>query len=247
MSEIPECPITKAPLKDPVMDPEGNTYEKSAILEWLAAHGTSPITRTPLAPSQLIPNRALKDLIEKKEQETKMNTSNSKITLPYRTECLSDDQIKVEVAVSKKATHTIVSIEGPDVDETFPVHICCVIDTSGSMGDLATIKNESGSSESDGLTLLDIVKHATKVIIESLGPKDKMSIVEFNSESKCVLLPTIMDDQGKDAAKTALEALEANGGTYLAKGIKHAIDVSNSVGKSLFSSIFILTGTSYSR
>jgi hypothetical protein len=32
---IPLCPITQALLKDPVMDPEGSTYEKSDIMAWL--------------------------------------------------------------------------------------------------------------------------------------------------------------------------------------------------------------------
>lgn len=31
---IPICPITQDVMKEPVIDREGNTYEKSAILEW---------------------------------------------------------------------------------------------------------------------------------------------------------------------------------------------------------------------
>jgi len=33
---------------DPVIDPEGNTYERSAIEDWLSKNQTSPITRNPL-------------------------------------------------------------------------------------------------------------------------------------------------------------------------------------------------------
>ena len=59
-----ECLITGEIMKDPVMDPEGNTYERSAIEDWLGRNPTSPITRASLTKDQLIPNRAVKDAIE---------------------------------------------------------------------------------------------------------------------------------------------------------------------------------------
>lgn len=42
---------------DPVIDREGNSYEKEVILAWLAKSQTSPMTRKPLLPSDLVPNR----------------------------------------------------------------------------------------------------------------------------------------------------------------------------------------------
>ena len=39
------CPITAEIMVDPVVDPDGNSYERQAIETWLARHGTSPITR----------------------------------------------------------------------------------------------------------------------------------------------------------------------------------------------------------
>jgi uncharacterized small protein (DUF1192 family) len=53
------CPITHDVMTDPVMDREGNTYERSAIERWLLTHNTSPITRNPLHSHHLVPNRAL--------------------------------------------------------------------------------------------------------------------------------------------------------------------------------------------
>ena len=47
-SAIPVCPITQEPFWDPVIDPEGNTYEKSAIVQWLNENNVSPITRLPI-------------------------------------------------------------------------------------------------------------------------------------------------------------------------------------------------------
>eukprot|EP00980_Cylindrotheca_fusiformis_P027143 scaffold19016_cov147-Cylindrotheca_fusiformis.AAC.7 len=61
------CPITGELLVEPVIDHEGNTYEKEAILSWLQRSATSPITRNPLTPDQLFPNRALQELIDNDE------------------------------------------------------------------------------------------------------------------------------------------------------------------------------------
>ena len=58
---IPICPITQEPMIEPVIDPEGFSYEKSAILEALSIKRESPITRSVLTSDQLIPNRALID------------------------------------------------------------------------------------------------------------------------------------------------------------------------------------------
>ena len=52
MPSFPESfywPITADLMQDPVVDPEGNSYERSAIEGWLARNATSPVTRAPLA------------------------------------------------------------------------------------------------------------------------------------------------------------------------------------------------------
>jgi len=49
---------------EPVMDREGNTYERTSIEQWLSKHNTSPITRNSLNANHLVVNRALVGLIE---------------------------------------------------------------------------------------------------------------------------------------------------------------------------------------
>ena len=39
------CPITGDLMTDPYIFPDGYTYEKSAIEQWLQLHSQSPITR----------------------------------------------------------------------------------------------------------------------------------------------------------------------------------------------------------
>ncbi|STX28308.1 Ubiquitin fusion degradation protein 2 [Legionella beliardensis] len=64
------CPITQEIMSEPVIfTVDGNSYEKSAITEWLTKHRNSPITREEMEPGQTIekvlkPNRALIDAID---------------------------------------------------------------------------------------------------------------------------------------------------------------------------------------
>jgi len=48
---------------DPVLCPEGHSFERAAIEAWLRTHNTNPVTRKPLTADQLSPNRALKESI----------------------------------------------------------------------------------------------------------------------------------------------------------------------------------------
>ena len=58
------CPITSELMIDPLMTRSGRNFERSAILEWISNHqNTCPMTRQPLRPSDLIPNRALQGKI----------------------------------------------------------------------------------------------------------------------------------------------------------------------------------------
>ena len=51
------CPITHQIMKNPVNAPDGNTYEESALKEWLSRNPTSPITRDPMDSTALVVNR----------------------------------------------------------------------------------------------------------------------------------------------------------------------------------------------
>jgi hypothetical protein len=57
------CPITLEIMNDPVICEDGYTYERSVIMS--IQNSISPITGQPIDKSRLIPNRALKSVIDR--------------------------------------------------------------------------------------------------------------------------------------------------------------------------------------
>ena len=102
--------------------------------------------------------------------------------------------------------------------------ICCVVDVSGSMGTMVAIQGANGTEQS-GLSRLDIAKHALKTIIHSLEENDRLAIVSFESAPSTVLPLTIMDENGRSNALTALEKLSVDGGTDLWDGLRAGLDL----------------------
>ena len=60
------CPINGTIMKDPVQGNDGQTYERSAIVEWLTKHQlNSPITKQPMSVSDLKVNASIRFLCDK--------------------------------------------------------------------------------------------------------------------------------------------------------------------------------------
>ena len=67
------CSLTLELMVDPVLAEDGNTYERSEILKWINMSGTSPLDPSiPLDASRLVPNRAVKQLIEELVASTEL-------------------------------------------------------------------------------------------------------------------------------------------------------------------------------
>ena len=70
MAEPPsnfKCPITLDVMVDPVIGPDGISYEKSAVTRWLRSNSTLP-SRVAATVGQLYPNRGLKANIDEWRQ-----------------------------------------------------------------------------------------------------------------------------------------------------------------------------------
>eukprot|EP00578_Thalassiosira_sp_NH16_P008116 CAMPEP_0181107916 /NCGR_PEP_ID=MMETSP1071-20121207/17342_1 /TAXON_ID=35127 /ORGANISM="Thalassiosira sp., Strain NH16" /LENGTH=589 /DNA_ID=CAMNT_0023191465 /DNA_START=321 /DNA_END=2090 /DNA_ORIENTATION=- len=77
------CPLTKRLMKDPVVDTEGNSYEREAIERWLRVQSSSPINNGYLSMDMLRPDKQLKRAIHKatgkprSKSQTKTKRSSS--------------------------------------------------------------------------------------------------------------------------------------------------------------------------
>ena len=70
LSDALYCPITQDLFIDPVIDPEGNTFEREAIMRWITQHGNSPVTRTPMNDLQLYDNTVITILLMEESKES---------------------------------------------------------------------------------------------------------------------------------------------------------------------------------
>ena len=264
------CAITRCVMTDPVIDPEGHSYERSAIEDWLTRSRTSPVTRTALKPEDLIPNRALRESIE--EYRASVDGSAALMSAPAATEALTESNpplppsaaLPTTISVSHVVAATPIGSPGVVPDGMTEIHavvtvtpptaptgarpgadICCVVDVSGSMGADATMKNESGASESHGLSLLDIVKHALATIIETLEPSDRLAIVAYSTKARTVVPLNLLSSANKSVAKNAVKALSSGGQTNLWDGLKTGLELLRAAGADVApernASLFLLT------
>eukprot|EP00931_Biecheleriopsis_adriatica_P064704 TRINITY_DN39432_c0_g1_i1.p1 TRINITY_DN39432_c0_g1~~TRINITY_DN39432_c0_g1_i1.p1 ORF type:complete len:507 (+),score=101.38 TRINITY_DN39432_c0_g1_i1:32-1552(+) len=134
----------------------------------------------------------------------------------------------------------MVSAEVPAGGARLPADICCVVDVSGSMGEKATYEVD-GVQKDDGLSILDIVKHAVKTVMHTLQDDDMLSLVAFDDKAKTVLPLTSMTADGREQAIQALESLQPGGQTNLWDGLLAGMQaLQGHVGKSQ-KSILLLT------
>ncbi|KAI9008506.1 hint-domain-containing protein [Hyaloraphidium curvatum] len=245
------CPLTQTVMNDPVIDPEGNSYERSAIEEWLSRDetgvGTSPVTRRRLAISQLAPNRALKDAIEEwlrtnqdgdagaragagtAEAPTRpagsqqITTLDTTIRLRATVVPLASRALPGDANVPAHALHVV--LEPPaDSPERTPLDLVCVVDVSGSMGSDAVVKTGT-TTESSGLSVLDIVRHALSTMAHTMGPNDRLAIVKFTDKATTVLPLTAMNEQGLALASRKIAALVPEDSTNIFDGLKTGLEL----------------------
>ena len=77
------CPITLQVFRDPVRAKDGHVYERQAIIKWIVQHGTSPLTRQPLALDDLQTDEHIKDLTKQRRISTvSFDVGNERVTLP---------------------------------------------------------------------------------------------------------------------------------------------------------------------
>jgi hypothetical protein len=121
------------------------------------------------------------------------------------------------------ATDIVVKITPPAEGTRTATDVCAVVDVSGSMG----TETQNGDAESQGLSVLDIVKHACKTVIHSLTEQDRFCLVAYSSQATVKLELTVMDEAGKERASTEVDNLHPGGQTNLWDGLHAGLQVLN--------------------
>jgi hypothetical protein len=132
--------------------------------------------------------------------------------------------ITLEIHPLPERNGVIVSVRPPKEPRIYIEHVPCdivlVIDVSGSMSAEAPAPAVNPSErERNGLTVLDLTKHAARTILETLDKNDRLGLVTFSTEAEVVqqLLP--MTKKNKKAALTKIEGLKVDSMTNLWHGL----------------------------
>ena len=220
MSTIPNeflCPIGLSLMKDPAIAPDGFTYERAAIAEWLSQNTVSPMTRQQMRSTDLRSNHALRQTIEHWLDEHPFAVATSVAAPPFK-----DVPLELSAFCSESQLLLRVAATGPA--ERQPIVLIGILDNSGSMGELAS---GGDSDESFGFTRLDLVKHTIRTIAAILGPQDQLGIVTFSTSARVVIVPTAMDEAGKSRISAALDTVQPDSQTNIWDGIRAASVLAN--------------------
>ncbi|KAK2027076.1 von Willebrand factor type A domain-containing protein [Colletotrichum zoysiae] len=113
-----------------------------------------------------------------------------------------------------------------------PCDIVLVIDVSGSMGCNAPVPANPGEeAENYGLSVLDLVKHAARTVLETLDDGDRLGIVTFASKAKVVQKLTPMDAKNKALAERNIGDMAPVDATNLWHGLLEGIKLFNAAGE----------------
>ena len=216
-----KCPITLDVMTDPVIGPDGHTYERSAIEGWIASgRNTSPVTRGYMSSSSLTPNIALRNAIERWRAAPAAPSVAGSAGAPSP---LSFKRIPMTLHSTVDRTKNLLhmKVTPPFTGERQPIVLTLAIDNSGSMGDPAAqdLTSEAGRT---GFTRLDLVLHVVRMIISMMRDTDTIAITSFSTSATIVLAPTNMTAAGKARALDSLKRIRPDSQTNIWDGIKTA-------------------------
>ena len=243
------CPIGYGLIMDPVIDEFGYTYDKKNIEEWLKQKKTCPLNNKEYNNCNLVPNRALKESIEKFIEENNLKGKKIKVKEIKSTEkkdfIFNKDEFKQNLIFKNRIV---------GYDEDFYLHLklkiptaksnrkhsIILLDTSGSMGQLAKLKNSSGDEEDQGLSLLKVSIHAIKTLLSSFEDGDYISIIIFHSNSEIIENLIEFNKNEKLRIFNKLDSIQASGSTNLENGLEECFKICSAYSN-LFNTVILFT------
>ncbi len=236
------CPITQEPMIDPVSGSDGQTYERSAIIRSLNLKAESPITREPMVISELTVNYSIKTLCDKYHNgdfnilpnRNKPKVSHLNLSLDHQISLNTSNDIgMIEFKVTDNNENQLI---GSD--------LVLVLDHSGSTNQAVEAQDSNGNKIENGYSILDILKHASKMIVKTLNKYlvNRICIIIYDhqvTQLTELLLPT---DINITLLFDKIDTIKPRGQTNLWGGVEAAISVlDNREDKTRNGAIMILT------
>jgi Mg-chelatase subunit ChlD len=221
------CPITGMPMTDPVQGPDGHTYERSAITEWLNRNPTSPQTREPMQVSQLKVNASIRFLCDKYHRGEFGQATTSR-PAPK----ISSEHIKINHTQHTDSSKKNLMISFNIDNDTFPKQvehlsqdIVLCIDRSGSMQTSVEAKDADGNQLEAGFSVQDIVNHAAKTVAKTLNSTSRLAIIVFDNEIEILFDLKPMTEMNQSQAIAKIASIQPRGQTNIYGAIEKAIEI----------------------
>ena len=213
------CPITMNIISDPVTCPDGHTYERKALEEWVRISGKSPLNPSiDLSLDQIVTNYAVASLILTPDLNPEQNGQTDKVTY-----------IKPILHTMSKNEITTLTIINPVEGNRLPRDIVFLVDNSGSMKVDATIQTSGDiPTENHGLSVWDITTHSVITSLYTMSSNDRASIVLFSNTATIMTPLQPMTEQIRNAAVSSLKKKTPDGGTNIHISIKTALFILDS-------------------
>ncbi len=217
------CPITQERFVDPVICSDGQTYERAAIMEWFSrGKRTSPVTNARLTNTVLIPNHALKSLIEPVPAIPTSPTILAHLTAQEekeKTPWPPETSLKY-IREPGDELHPKALLQISCVNPTpMPLCLVAIVDVSGSMGaSLSRSRSAARDSPISMFSRVEIIRMALRIVISTMTDRDHFVLVPFSSGPHPMFsMPTTTS--GKAILHHAVDSLTPRGGTDLHKGV----------------------------
>jgi len=160
---------------------------------------------------------------DNKTESTSPLSDAYKLQLHAQPEC---DEVKFSEAIEGFLGMAKISAPVFQKKERASMDCICVLDTSGSM---------------DG-GRISLVRKSVRRLVRGVQSKDRVAIVEFNTQIKVLLPLTAMDSNGKDRAMIIIKNMTARGGTNLSGGLLKGLElVSRRIERREVCSILLFT------
>lgn len=130
-------------------------------------------------------------------------------------------KLTIQAAIRKRDRLGIVRVKVPDYSSEIqvPASVICVMDIS---------------SPNDDQSRLQIIKHATKKVIKTLGPNDQIAIITYAAEAEIILPFIKMTPENKEMAIHSLDSIRAHGRSNLWSGLLQAIRIASGRSSDVF-------------